>query len=89
MAFISDGPRDDYEISNPIPTEIPLKCRSEHGPVFQTHQPPSCDGILKIEKKALDRMIKMANLPTTQCPKCGLAHGFMMKYGTLFYGALL
>lgn len=88
MAFITDGP-PDFTISNPIPAEIPLKCRSANGPTFQGKQPPSCDGILKVDIRAIERMLKMTNLPTIQCPKCRLAHGFMMRYETLFYGALL
>jgi hypothetical protein len=89
MAIEIDGPEGEFVISNPIPAKIPLKCRSENGPVFQGHQPPSCDGILRVEMFALHRMLKMDDLPTVQCPKCRLAHGFLLRYGTLFYGALL
>lgn len=87
MSLEVGGPEDGFALSNPIPAEVPLKCRSENGPIFQGQQPPSCDGILKVDLRAIERMLKMADLPTVQCPKCGLAHGFMMKYGTLFYGA--
>jgi hypothetical protein len=89
MVLEVDGHEDGFVISNPVPAEVPLKCRSENGPVFQDQQPPRCDGILKVEMMAIQRMLKMADLPTTQCPKCRLAHGFMVRYGTLFYGALL
>ncbi len=89
MALDVDGSEGQFHLSNPIPAEPPLKCRSENGPVFQAQQPPACDGILKVDMRAINKLIKMADLPTTECPKCRLAHGFMLKYGTLFYGALL